>query len=103
MTIPERMPVISWEADSLCHCCLLCSGMSGYHPLSTYDVTIGTKKAGRYLGNTKPVGCPVRLVLGDSRLGSSVVFLKTTLPCSFYINGRPSFHALGLREKCRLI
>lgn len=79
MTIPQRKPGISWEADSLYHRCLLCSGMPGYHPVSIYDFTMGTKRQAGAWRTLSLVGCPVRLVLGDSRLDSSVVFLKQ--PC----------------------
>lgn len=50
--------------NSLCHCCVLCSGM----PVSAYDVTMVTKRQSYTWGMLGPVGCPVRLVLGDSRL-----------------------------------
>lgn len=103
MTIPERKPGISWEVDSLYHHCLLCSEMPGYHPVSIYDVTMGTKMQTGAWGTLSLVGCHLRLVLGDSRLGSSVVFLKTTLPCSSLVNRRPSSHVLGLRKKSHLV
>lgn len=77
--------------------------MPGYHPVSIYNITMGTKRQAGAWGTLSLVGCPVRLVLGDSMLDSSAVFLKTTLPCSSLVNGRPSSHSLGLRKKCQLI
>jgi hypothetical protein len=84
--------------------------MPGYHPVSIYNITMGTKRQAGAWGTLSLVGCPVRLVLGDSMLDSSAVFLKKkkkkkkkNLPCSSLINGRPSSHSLGLRKKCQLI
>lgn len=65
--------------------------MPGYHPVSIYNITMGTKRQAGAWGTLSLVGCPVRLVLGDSMLDSSL------------INGRPSSHSLGLRKKCQLI
>ena len=108
MTIPQRKPGISWEADSLYHHCLLCSGMPGYHPVSIYNITMGTKRQAGAWGTLSLVGCPVRLVLGDSMLDSSAVFLKKKKkkkkkkkhPWYYFIKGRPTSQLFGVLKKC---
>ena len=50
--------------------------MPGYHPVSIYNITMGTKRQAGAWGTLSLVGCPVRLVLGDSMLDSSAVFFK---------------------------
>lgn len=50
-------------------------------------------------GTLSLVGCPVRLVLGDSRLGSSVVFFENNPPLLFLGKEKAFLSCLGAEEE----